>query len=83
MSRPTGPNVKRLIIHKMSLIIVPPGSGFDDVIRFLSNKNMIISAANEATDWVFKAIDFIKNTTNQDDETIAGTILEAIEKKPK
>ena len=80
-----GPNVNKLIIHKMSADAVPPGGGLADSIKFLTNKEAIISGARKATEFVKLAIQAVREAAepnefkNADDETIAAELLKQIE----
>jgi hypothetical protein len=72
MGMKQGPNVRKLIVHKMSLLMIPPGSK---------------EPARDATAWVEQAIAVVKtapdNPYGDDDEAIAGAILEGIEAKKR
>lgn len=80
-----GPNVKKLICRKLSLIAIPPGGGLANGIQFLMSKDNILAGAKEATQWVEQAIAVVKMTPDNpygnDDEAIAGAILNGIEKR--
>lgn len=81
-----GPNVKKLIIAKMSLIMIPPGTSdpFAAGIKALSDATGLASVAREATAWVKAALDAVKNapgSTCTDDEAIAAEILRGIEQR--
>lgn len=83
-----GPNVKRLIAHKMSLLAIPIGSGKDSLglgVEALMNHGKFASIAAEASDWVQKAIAVMKtapdNPYGDDDEAIAGALLKGIEER--
>lgn len=84
-----GPNVRRLIAHKMSVDAVPKGGGLADAITFLTSPGAIGRAAKEATAWVAEAIRVVRlavepNPWKQaDDETIAGEILRHIEERKR
>lgn len=84
-----GPNVKKLIAHKMSIDAIPDGGGFADGIAFLSDKHRIIEGAKAATRWVMEAIAVVRTAAapnpfkNADDETIAGEILLKVEESKK
>ncbi len=86
-SRKTGPNVKRLIVRKMSTDAIPGGGGLADGLRFLTDPARIRDSAREATAWVFAAIDAVKaapdNPFGDDDEAIAGEILRQIDNRDK
>ncbi len=84
-----GPNVKRLIAHKMSLLMVPPGcgTGLKTAIEALTKPGNIVAVALEATAWVEQALTLVKtapgNPFGDDDEAIAGEILKGIEARQK
>lgn len=85
-----GPNVKRLIVRKMSLLAIPVGSGKDSFnlgVEVLTNRGKFASIAAEASDWVQKAIAVMKtapdNPYGDDDEAIAGALLKGIEEREK
>jgi hypothetical protein len=76
-----GPNVKRLIVHKMSRDAVPPGGGVGNAIGFLSDPKKIAAGARAATEWVEAAIAAVRaapGCTFTTDEEIAGEILRKI-----
>jgi hypothetical protein len=84
-----GPNVKRLICHKMSLQMVPPGGGAGAAIASLMKPGNIGVQAREATKWVEAAISLVRAAAEPNpyktmtDEDIAGEILKGIEAKKK
>lgn len=82
-NRPQGPNVKMLIVRKMSFDAIPDGGGFLDGIRFITDPDRIRESARKATEWAFAAIDLVKaahdNHYGDDDEVIAGEILRRLE----
>ncbi len=79
-----GPNVKKLIAHKMSLIMIPPGSknGLATGIAALRKPGNIFAVCREATAWVEAALSAVKSAPGgmvyTDDEQIAGIILDGI-----
>jgi hypothetical protein len=81
-----GPNVKALIIRKMSLIMIPAdtpkGQALATGVRALTTTGNIGVVAREATEWVEKALALVKrskhNPFGDDDEAIAGDILRRI-----
>ena len=85
MSKPQGPNVKKLIVHKMSLLMVPPAGGLAETVALMAKPGGIGGAAKEATVWVEQAIAAAKaapgNPYGDDDEAIAGEILRQAWKK--
>jgi hypothetical protein len=88
-SQKQGPNVKRLICHKMALLMIPvstpEGQGFATGIKALTEPGNIGKVAREATAWVDAAIRAIKVARepnpwkDKDDEAIAGDLLAKIE----
>ncbi len=79
-----GPNVKRLICHKMSLQMVPPGAGIAGAIAALREPGNIGKQAKEATAWVEAAIALVRNAPGNllpDDEAFAGEILRQVEER--
>lgn len=77
-----GPNVKRLIAHKMATDAIPANGGFADGLRFLSSAESIRNGCRAATAWVQDAIAAVKAAPDNpfgDDEAIAGEILQQIE----
>jgi hypothetical protein len=83
-----GPNVKKLIARKMSRDAIPDGGGFADGVKFLMDPQRVGKVAREATEWVTMAIQAVRKAAEPnpwkgaDDETIAGEILQRIEKTP-
>ena len=83
----TGPNVKKLIIRKMSLLMVPPGGGAEDVIRSLTTPGKIAEVGRQAREWVAEAIAAVRKAAEPnpwktaDDEVIAEEILRVIEER--
>lgn len=87
-SEKIGPNVKRLIIRKMSLLAIPPGSGKDSLslgVEMFTSRGKFASIAAEASDWVRQAIAVMKtapdNPYGDDNEAIAGALLKGIEER--
>ncbi len=76
-----GPNVKKLIIRKMSHDMVPDGGGFVDGLQALQGD--LAERGRKASAWVEQAIDAVKLATDNpygdDDERIAEKILREIE----
>lgn len=88
MGTPIGPNVRKLIARKLSLLAIPVGSGENSFImgvEALTNRGKFVSLAAEASDWVRDAIQAVKsapdNAYGDDDEAIAGIILRRIEEQ--
>lgn len=81
-----GPNVKRLIIHKMALIAIPAGSGRESLHVGVSALSNLPPIWAEAAKWVEAAIAAVRTAPDNPyttDEEIAGAILKGIaERKP-
>ena len=82
-----GPNVKRLIAHKVSLDAVPRGGGLVDAVAFLKDTERLSACTHEAIAWVEAALEAVKaapgNPYGDDDEAIAGELLRRIETRKK
>ena len=81
MTRPQGPNVKKLIIRFIAKEAVPDGGGFVDALRVLADKERIVNAAKNATVLAFEAIDLVRAAPDCEwttDEEIAQQIVEGI-----
>lgn len=84
MSASIGPNVRKLIAHKMSLIAIPSGSGQDAFaigLNAISDRDRFTSIAKEARLWVENALSIVKTAPDNsfnDDEEIAGHLLAKI-----
>jgi hypothetical protein len=76
-----GPNVKRLIVAKMSRDAIPAGGGVADGIKFLSDPTAVLAGARVATQWVEEAIRLVREAADPnpwrqaDDEAIAAEVL--------
>ena len=80
-----GPNVKKLVAHKVALDAIPSGGGLQAGIAFLMDKYRIIETTRKAQEWVAQAIALVKtapdNQYGDDDEAIAGAILQGIKER--
>lgn len=89
MNEVIGPNVKRLIAHKMSLDAIPRGGGLNDALNYLSSKDNITESARRAKDWVRLAIRTLRQAAepnpwkDADDEAIAGEFLRKIDERQR
>ena len=85
MNEKIGPNVKKLIIHKMSVDAVPLGGGLQDAIEYLASN--LADSGRQAAELVKRAIAVVKtapdNPYGDDDEAIAGELLRRIEERQK
>jgi hypothetical protein len=82
-----GPNVRRLVAHKVSVDAVPKGGHIGHAMGFLSSPEKILAGTRAAQEWVAAAIAVVKAAPNNpygdDDEAIAGEILRQIEERLK
>jgi hypothetical protein len=86
MDKFQGPNVKKLIIHKMTLLMIPAdtpkGQALEAGVRALTTPGNVGVLTKEATAWVEMALALVKrskhNPYGDDDEAIAGDILRRI-----
>ena len=82
-----GPNVKKLIIHKVSLDAIPSGGGVVAGLEFLSNKEKISKTVRAAEEWVKQALLVVRSAgdpnpwKSSSDEDIAEEILRKIQDK--
>lgn len=79
-----GPNVRRLLAHKMAIDAIPAGGGFAAGMKFLSSKESVVSGVKAATAWVEQAIQAVRGAADPNpwkdaqDEEIAGEILRRV-----
>jgi len=84
-----GPNVKKLIIHKMSLDAILKGGGVADGIKFLSDPALVKKTFRTASEWVKDAIAVVRqagepnNLKESTDEDIALELLKKIEERKR
>lgn len=84
-----GPNMKKLIAHKMSIDAIPSGGGVADALKFLTTPGSLGDGWKKAKDWVDAALTAIRSAEGLNpwkeahDETIAGYLLEQIEAKKR
>ena len=84
-----GPNLKKLVAHKMSYDAIPAGGGLADAMAFVTDPEALVSGARRAQEWVQLAIKAVRTAAepnpwkNADDETIAEEILKQLEAKLK
>lgn len=83
--RVLGKNVKRLMAYKVSRDAIPDGGGMVAGIAFILDRERMIETSRKALEWVDASIQAIRDTYDNpygdDEETIAGAILEKIEGK--
>ena len=86
-----GPNVRRLIAHKMSLDAIPTGTKepLAEGANFLLDKQRLLSSAKAAAAWVKEAFKSIREAAEPnpwkgaDDETIASYLLDQIAERQR
>jgi hypothetical protein len=80
-----GPNVTKLIMKFVTREAIPPGGGLADGIEFFTNPEKRKKVLTAAEVYAVEAIRVIKtapdNPYGDDDEAIAGMILEKIAQK--
>ena len=75
------PNVKKLIMRKMSFDAVPSGGGVADAITFLTQPKKIAEGWRKAEEWTRAALAAVRNAADPNpwryasDEDIAGELL--------
>lgn len=83
--RKLGPNAKRLLAEFMAIEAVPPGGGFADGLRFLTDPELRRRGTERAIANLDTALAVIKtapdNPYGDDDEAIAAAILVQLERK--
>ncbi|HWF06206.1 MAG TPA: hypothetical protein VHA06_21135 [Candidatus Angelobacter sp.] len=85
MAERLGPNVKSLILRKMSIDAIPKGGGFADALAFLTTEGAMAAGFKAAREWTETAIRVLRLAAepnpwkDADDETIAAEILQRIE----
>jgi hypothetical protein len=89
MKRPLGPNVRKLITLRMSMLAIPPGTPdpFMAGVRAILEAGRLTEFATEAREWVRVAIATLKSAPNNpwgtDDETIAAELLRRVERQQR
>lgn len=85
MTKESISNVKRLVIEFMACLMVPPGGTVQSCLQNLTDHVRIKEMAKQAQADALAAIRLIKeapdNPYGDDDEVIAGIILQKIEEK--
>ena len=87
MTTPIGPNLKKLIILKVSRDAIPKGGNFIDGVRFLQTPGAMADGWKAATAWAQEAIRVVRLAAepnpwkDADDETIAKEVLRQVEAK--
>ena len=80
-----GPNVQKLIAKRAAQIIIPDGGGFFDGLAVFSEPVRLQVSLIQATRWVEEVLRGVKaareNPWGEDDEKIAGAVLERIEQQ--
>lgn len=79
-----GPNVRRLIVERMSYLMVPPGGELADALGAMIRLGGIEDFARRATEEIEACIASVRSAPDnpyRDDEEIAAAILKGIEEK--
>ena len=83
------PNVKKLIIRKVSMDAIPKGGGLQDGIKFLLDKERMVKAFREAEAWFEEEVGMLREASLPNpykyltNEEIAGCILEQLEQRDR
>lgn len=78
---PLGPNMKRLIIHKVSVDAIPQGGGLGAGIGFLTSRGALMNGFRSAAEWCRSAVKAVRSAAEPNrwkeatDEEIAAEIL--------
>ena len=81
------PNIKKLIIIKMSKDALPNGSTIMDGLQFLSSKEKMSEGFRQSKKWILEVIGILKQAgepnpyKTMSDEDIAGELLNKIEQR--
>lgn len=82
--RKLGPNMKRLLAAFAARISVPPGGGMADAIAVLTTPGRLQEVTREALKQADIAVAAMRaapdNPYGDDEETIAGALMEAVDK---
>lgn len=82
-------NVRKLILHKISLDAIPAGGGVDAGMRFLLDKERMAKSARDAEQWVKVALLALRQAADPNswrdktDEEIAGELLRQIDERKR
>ena len=82
-------NVRKLVLHKMSLDAVPPGGGIESALKFIIEPGRMAQSFKAAEEWVKAACAVVRTGTGEnpwihsDDEAIAGELLRLIEERKR
>lgn len=82
-----GHNVKRLIFHKMSLILAPDGGDIDSTLTAIKTPGAIAKARKKAEKWVADSFVEVRQSRGgqgaafANDEILAGVILKQVKER--
>jgi hypothetical protein len=85
--RKLGPNMKKLIVHKLSIDAIPDGGGFNAGVKFLMTPGALADGWKKAAEWCDAAIEVIRLAAEPNpwkeasEEAIAGHLLQRIEER--
>lgn len=87
MSDTHGPNFTKLMLRFVARLAIPKGGGIANGLEFFQNKELRQQILKQAEIDTEKAIQLVKsapdNSYGQDDEAIAGALLEKIKEREK
>ena len=84
-----GPNIKKLIGHKVALQMIPPGTANPIIAGFkaIMTPGLLSKHIEEAITWIQATFEVIKtapdNPYGDDDEAIAGKLVHDIEERKR
>lgn len=82
--REFGPNMSRLIVHKISVDAVPGGGGIQSAIDFIMD-GRLEKSAKDASVWALRAVEAVlaapDYTGDRTEEGVAGMILKKLDER--
>lgn len=82
--REFGPNMSRLIVHKMSVDAVPSGGGIQSAIDFIMG-GQFEKSAKDASVWALRSVEAVLAapdfTGDRTEEGVAGMILQKLDER--
>jgi hypothetical protein len=85
--RKIGPNLKKLMAHKMAIDMIPPGGDPFAFVETIMDGKKHAAVAAAALEWSILAVNAVRsavdNPYGDDEEVIAGEILKQIEERKR
>jgi predicted membrane chloride channel (bestrophin family) len=85
--RKIGPNLKKLMAHKMAIDMIPPGGDPFAFVETIMDGKKHAAIAGAALEWAILAVNAVRsaidNPYGDDEEAIAGEILKQIEERKR